>query len=161
MKKSKLGFSLLEMIIAVFIIALVIGFSLFLMGTGLQITKKSNEMILSASIAQYEIDYAKNIPFPPTTFDRQADFSADPRDGTNPATDSWFINESYSKDLELWVGHRYFYSTGLLIPDDGFGQPTGGYDMVALIELTVRVRRKRDDTLLLKTSTYIARNGQI
>ena len=126
----KKGFSLLEMVIAVFIIALVIGFSLFLMGAGLQITKKSNEMILAASIAQYEIDYARNIPFPPTTNDRQADFSADPRDGTDSSIPGqWFTNESYSKDLELWVGHRYFGNTG----NEIFLEPPN-WDNVFLIE---------------------------
>ena len=155
---EKRGFSLLEMIIAISIIAVVIAFSLVAMGTGLQLTKKTEALILATSIAQYEIDYARNIPFPPTTNDRQSEFTSSPRDGTDPPdSGKWcdgdiICNGTNYKDLEFQVA---------CIRYDKDGVSTSSDNETMLRKIKVFVRRKSDEQIILTTSTYISRNGAI
>ena len=69
------GFTLLEMVIAMSIIAVVLAFSLMLMGDGMRRAVKANAIVTATALSQYEIDRVRNIAFPPTTDDRQDEFS--------------------------------------------------------------------------------------
>ncbi|MCK4245160.1 MAG: prepilin-type N-terminal cleavage/methylation domain-containing protein [Candidatus Omnitrophica bacterium] len=142
-KKKNCGFSLLEMVIAMFIIAIVIAFSLALMGDGLRRTVKANELLTATALAQYEIDYAKNIPFPPTTVER--DFkNYDTGGGIDDSGE--YQDCSYNSNYKIWV-HSKTVSQLVTAAD--------------LYRVTVKVRSAKTNALLTELQTYISRNGAI
>ena len=134
------GFSLLEMLIAMSMIAIVLAFSLMLMGDGLRKAVKANAVVTASALAQYEIDYAKNIAFPPTTVERafkNYDTNDDAVDD-----DGEYQACSYNSSYEVWVLSAVDTSENIYT-------------------ITVKVRDADTDALLTELQTYISRNGEI
>ncbi|MFH0795504.1 MAG: prepilin-type N-terminal cleavage/methylation domain-containing protein [Candidatus Omnitrophota bacterium] len=138
------GFSLLEMVIAIFIIAVVVAFSLSLLARGLGNSAKSSDLTIATALAEQEMSRIKNITFPPTTVDRQGKYAKTKTDADIP----------YNNDFQVEVT-----STGY----DGSDPPstTTVNDDTMLRKITVNVYRKRGDAKLVTLITYIARNGTI
>lgn len=137
------GFTLLEMVIAMFIIAIVIAFSLLLLGDGLRKSVKANVVLTASALAQYEIDRVKNIAFPPTTDDRQSEF--------NDRTESEY---DYNSDYDVQVLNDSYSSWGTLISDTN-------YDAAMIRKIEVNVYKTGETDPLVTLTTYISRNGAI
>ncbi len=135
------GFSLLEMVIAMVIIALVIAFSLALMGDGMRRVVKANELLTATALAQYEIDRVKNIAFPPTTDDRQGEYKKDKDDCP------------YDKNFQVEVVNVGYESDGTTV--------TAVNDDMVIRKITVDIYRKKDGVKMITLTTYISRNGAI
>jgi len=149
------GFSLLEMIIAMSIIAIVIAFSLALMGDGMRRVVKANELLTATALAQYEVDRVKNIAFPPTTIDKLAD-----RDEYAKKKG----NISYNANFQVEVKDFLYDRNGSYIVtcDDPAVPPTQAqYDDTMIRKITVDIYRKKDDAKIVTLTTYISRNGVI
>ncbi|HOM25945.1 MAG TPA: prepilin-type N-terminal cleavage/methylation domain-containing protein, partial [bacterium] len=71
---NKNGLTLLEVLIAVFLMAIVIAGGLLLISGNLNVIKKANELTIATALLQYTIEDIKNIDFPPVYYDRQGNF---------------------------------------------------------------------------------------
>ncbi|MCK4437327.1 type II secretion system protein [bacterium] len=138
------GFTLLEMVIAMSIIAIVLAFSLMLMGDGMRKAVKANTIVTAAALAQYEIDRVKNIAFPPTTDDRQDEFNDTDQDPY-----------PYDSDYRVEVLNDSY--------DAGGSGPISdtSYDATMIREITVNVYKTGSSDPLVTLTTYVARNGEI
>ena len=128
------------MVIAMFIIAIVIAFSLALMGDGMRRAVKANELLTATALAQYEVDRVKNISFPPTTEDRQDEYAKAKADCP------------YNKNFQVEVVNEGYKSDGTSPATD---------DETAIRKITVDIYRKKDDAKMVTLTTYISRNGAI
>ena len=124
-----------------FIIAIVIAFSLALMGDGMRRVVKANELLTATALAQYEVDRVKNISFPPTTEDRQDEYEKTPK-----------VDCPYNKDFQVEVVNEGYKSDGTSAATD---------DETAIRKITVDIYRKKDDAKMVTLTTYISRNGAI
>ena len=152
------GFSLLELIIAIALIAIVIGGVLLLIAGNLNVMQKANEIMIATAMGQYQIESVKNIDFPPVYYDRQDDFG-----------------EKKNNESEITVGNgadftplefsEKFKVERYVIGYDSSGNPivnwetSTNYDQAMLLKIIVYVLRKKDNSVILRTSTYISRNG--
>ena len=157
---KKKGFSLLEMIVAIFLIAVVIGTVLLLMAANLNVISKANEIMISNALAQYSIEEVKNIEFPPVYSDRQDYFGDEigyetEIDLTNPDPDANFTPPEFADKFEV---RRYvigYNSSGNIIAD--FDNTK--YDNAMLLKVIVYVLRKKDNKVISKREIFISRNG--
>ena len=129
------------MVIAMFIIAIVIAFSLALMGDGMRRVVKANELLTATALAQYEVDRVKNIAFPPTTDDRQDEYAK--AKALCP----------YNSNYEVEVNSIPYDKDGL--------NGTVSDDDAMIRKITVDIYRKKDDAKMVTLTTYISRNGAI
>jgi len=136
------------MVIAIFIIAVVLAFSLIAMGKGMGLSAKSSDLTVATKIAEQEMARIKNIPFPPTTVDRQFEFN----DKGNPTPVD--ANQPYNNDFQIQVLNNSYDGTFTLLANSA-------YDDTMLRKITINIYRKRDGAKLVTLYTYIARNGTI
>jgi len=107
---------------------------------------RAGEVAIATIIAQSEMEKIKDIPFPPTTVDRQSEYPSSPSSWEEP------VETPYKNDFEVLreaVGY-----------DNQFQFETEP-DKIMLRRVEVSVRRKRDGAILVKFHTYITRNGAI
>ena len=133
------------MVIAIFIVAIVVAFSLAVMSKGMGTSVKSGDVNIATAIAEQEMARVKNIPFPPTTVDRQSEYP--------PVAEAWNnANPPYNNDFQVAatsLNYDSAYASGAAI------------DNTMLKRITVKVKRIRDQAVLATFITYIARNGTI
>jgi prepilin-type N-terminal cleavage/methylation domain-containing protein len=67
---ARRGFSLLELIIAIFILGMVLATFLLLMAHSMNIVQRSNEAAIATALAQYQEEFIQNIDFPSTYWNR-------------------------------------------------------------------------------------------
>ncbi len=151
----KKGFTLLEAVIAMAIIAVSVASSLVIMGKLASMTSTKGDImgILTASaVAQYTVDEVRDINFPPLKTMETLTYT-----GGDPAED-YPANADYSfrRRITTYDGHTV---------DDGAGGPTysGGSDNFsnsAWNLLKTEVTVYKNDKPLMTTYTYKVRNGQ-
>lgn len=162
---GKKGLTLLEVLIAIFLMAIVIAGGLLLMSGNLNVMKKANELTLATALMQYMIEDVKNIDFPPVYYDRQNNFGDRPINASNqyktPDTidvlndgNDW-TPDAYKNDF---IVRRYdfrYNSSGnfLLNPS------SSDTDITQLHRIDIYVLRKRGNYLLLKQTIYRSRDG--
>ena len=129
-----------------FIIAVVIAFSLALMGDGLRRTVKANELLTATALAQYRIDYLRNINFPPTTDDRT--------DELKGALSSGIMIDSEGHPDKITCPNTDYKIEQTIV--NGPGSPAT-WDK----EVVVKVYKKPSSSPLVTLTTYISRNGAI
>ncbi|MDD3725800.1 MAG: prepilin-type N-terminal cleavage/methylation domain-containing protein, partial [Candidatus Ratteibacteria bacterium] len=122
-KKIKSGFTMLELVVAIFLIAVVIGTALLIMAANLNVIDKSNDIMVANALIQYTVEDIHNIEFPPVYYDRQARFGDRPIDGTtyispdevDSAKDGndWTPDELQDKYIVRRYDFRYDGSGGL------------------------------------------------
>lgn len=155
--KKKSGFSLLEMIVAIFLIAVVIGVVLLLMASNLNIITKANEIMIANALSQYSIEEVKNIEFPPVYSNRQAYFG-DEIQNDSIVDVSYYNDYTPDKFKGKFMVIRFvqgFDTSGNLIVDFNDNM----YDDAMLLKIIVYVLRKKDNEVLSKRVVYISRNG--
>jgi len=158
------GFTILEMVVAIFLIAIILGTVLLLMAANLNILDKANNIMIANALAQYTIEDVKNIDFPPVYCDRQNRFGDRPLDGLNykseaaivPVIDGgdWTPEEFQEKYSIRRYDFRYDTLGAFLdgsIPNDT--------DITMQHRVDVYILRRNDDSVILKNSITISRDG--
>lgn len=75
---KKKGFTILELVIAIFLLAVVIGTALLIMASNLNVIDKSNDIVVANALIQHTVEDIYNIEYPPVYYDRQDDFGDRP-----------------------------------------------------------------------------------
>ena len=154
---KKKGFSLLEMIVAIFLMAVVIGTVLLLMAANLNVINKANEIMISNALAQYSIEEVKNIEFPPVYSDRQ-DYFGDEIQYDSIVDISYYGDYTPDEFKDKFRIIRFvqgYYPNGQIIPD--FNNTL--YDDAMKLKIIVYVLRKKDNKVISKREIFISRNG--
>jgi type II secretory pathway pseudopilin PulG len=158
-KKNKMtaqaGFSILELVVSIFILAVVIGTGMLLIAANLNLMTKSNDIMIATALAQYESENIRNIDFPPVYSDRTADDTPigdyPPRisDSQPPSYNAGSPNANY----KILVGCVWFGGQGQEITD------STNTDSVVLRKVKIEIRRARDNALIYYLPLFITRNG--
>ena len=163
---KKRGFTILEMVVAIFLIAIVLGTVLLLMAANLNVLDKANDLLVANALAQYTFEDVRNIDFPPVYYDRQGRFGDRPVSNlppiyklpaeVDPVTDGgdWTPKEFQDKYVVRRYDFRYrtdgSFLDGITIPDT---------DITMIHQVDVYVLRKKDNSTVLKDSIVISRDG--
>jgi len=160
------GFTMLELVVSIFLIAVVIGTVLLVMSANLNIIDKANDLLVANALAQYTLEDVSNIEFPPVYYDRQSRFgdriinpSPPPTykgpDEIDPTTDGgdWTPAEMQDKYIVRRYDFRYDGSGNLL-------SDATDPDSAMKHRIDVYVLRKRDKSVILKDYIIISRDGQ-
>ncbi|HNS33366.1 MAG TPA: prepilin-type N-terminal cleavage/methylation domain-containing protein [bacterium] len=161
---SAKGFTVLEMVVSIFLIAIILGGALLLLAANLNVIEKANEMMIATSLAQYTVEDVRNIEFPPVYYDRQSSFGDRPVSGTvyknfdsvNPADDG---NEWTPAGFEnSFIVRKYDFRYGA---DGAFlsDAATDDTDLAMQHRVDVHILKKQDSSLILSNSVIITRNG--
>jgi len=164
-KHQKAGFTMVELVVSIFLIAVVIGVVLLIMAANLNVIDKANEILVANALAQYTIEDVKNIEFPPVYYDRQSRFGDRPLkdsstykgpDEAKPVDDGgdWTPDEMQDKYIVRRYDFRYDGS-GVLFTDTT--QPDTDRTMSHRVD--VYVLRKRDKAEILRDYIIISRDG--
>ncbi|MCM8811210.1 MAG: type II secretion system GspH family protein [Candidatus Omnitrophica bacterium] len=160
----KKGLTLLEVLIALFLMAIVIAGGLLLMSGNLNIMKKSNELTIASALMQYMVEDVKNIDFPPVYYDKQNQFGDRPTNGSiykspeqidlkqdgNDWTPDIYKNDFIVKKFDF----RYD-SSGNFLSDATLSDT----DRTQLHRIDIYILRKRGSYVLLKQTIYRSRDG--
>jgi len=153
----KKGFSILELTIAIFLIAAVLGTVLLLMAANARVISHANELMISSALVQYQVDIVKNIDFPPVYFNNQDGFGYETPD-ENPVpgacTDANFTPPGYEKEYRVERYVNGYKADGSIITNFDSTQ----YDTAMLLKIRIFVLRKKDNTVLMKIVSFITRN---
>ena len=162
------GFTILELVVAIFLIAIVLGTVLLLMAANLNVMDKANDIMIANALSQFTIEDVRNIEFPPVYYDRQGRFGDRPidtatseyknHDGVDPVNDG---NEWTPKPAELqeqFIVRRYDFRYDAA---GGFlKEPTDAdTDMAMKHRVDVYVLRRKDKSIVLQDFIIISRNG--
>ncbi|MCM8760406.1 MAG: type II secretion system GspH family protein [Candidatus Omnitrophica bacterium] len=161
----KKGFTILELVVSIFLIAVVIGVVLLIMSANINIIDKANDILVANALAQYTIEDVKNIEFPPVYYDRQSRFGDRPlknsntykgQDEVNPVVDGndWTPEELQNKYIVRRYDFRYDGSNSPLLDAT---QPDTDKTMSHRVD--VYVLRKRDRAVILNYHILISRDG--
>lgn len=143
----KKGFSILELVVAIFLLTIVIGTGLLIIAGNLNLMKKSNEILIASAIAQYHIELVRTIDFPPVYADRQTDFP--PKISENgPLIEVPTIEPNF----RVLMGCIWYKA-------DGSEATETETDKVVLRKVKIEVRRKKDNLLMIDMPVFITRNG--
>jgi prepilin-type N-terminal cleavage/methylation domain-containing protein len=142
------GFTLVEVLVAAVILSVGFGIVIGAFTLGLGIVKKSREFIIATDLARGEVEYLKNVPFPPTT---------------DPRLSARFNQEGQPADGQL----PNYLRTKANVDETGFDVATRvvsrGVDRSpapnndVLKEATVTV--SKDGRTIVTLKRYFARNG--
>jgi len=142
---KKKGFSLLEMIVAIFLMAVVIGTVLLLMASNLNVINKANEIMISNADRQ---DYfGKEI-----TDEGSIDI-------TNPDLDADFTPPEFADKFEIRRYNISYLSDGTIVDTNATESQQTYNDKSFIRKVIVYVLRKRDNAVISKREIYISRNG--
>jgi type II secretory pathway pseudopilin PulG len=166
----KKGLTLIEVVVAIFLVAGVIATGLLLLSGNLNVIKKANELTIANALMQYSIEEVKNIDFPPVYYDRQGYFGDRPQNGTtykkpeeiDPKQDGNDWTPSDYKDY--YIVKRFDFRYGPAGYPDGFisavsSNTQDDTDLAVLHRIDIYVLRKRGNQVLLKQTIYRSRDG--
>jgi type II secretory pathway pseudopilin PulG len=161
----KKGLTLIEVVVAIFLVAGVIATGLLLLSGNLNVIKKANELTIANALMQYSIEEVKNIDFPPVYYDRLKDQTTYGKIADEVETDSlYYINynppvytdftpEQYKTDYRIIRFVRGYDGSGQIL------DPPINYDNAMALEFIIYVLRKRGNQILLKQTIYRSRDG--
>ncbi|HPO52722.1 MAG TPA: prepilin-type N-terminal cleavage/methylation domain-containing protein [bacterium] len=146
----KKGFSILELVVAMFLLTIVVGTGLLIIAGNLNVMQKANEMLLASAVAQYCAESVKTIDFPPVYADRQLDFPKKISENA-PLTSSYQV-PAPDPSFRVYMGCVWYKSDGSEATDNET-------DLVVLRKVKIEVRRPKDNYLLFSMPVFITRNG--
>jgi len=146
--KKNVGFTLIEAVISMAIIAASVAGSLIIMGKLASVTAKKGDImtVLTASaVAQYTVDEVRDINFPPLKTMEKLEYDGD--------------SEDYPIDTDYEFRRKITDSAGATIPEANYG--SGGIDSILSDQnlLKVAVAIYKNGKPLMTTYTYKVRNG--
>ena len=166
----KRGFTLLEMVVAIFLIAVVLGTVLLIMAANLNTIDKANDILVANALIQFTIEDVRNIEFPPVYYDRQDRFGDRPVNDTStppkyknpdeepidPKNDGgdWTPEEFRARYLVRRYDFRYD-AGGEFLPDF----TPNDTDITMKHRVDVYVLRRKDKSVILQDSIIISRDG--
>jgi len=159
----KTGFTLLEMVVAIFLIAVVLGTVLLLMAANLNVLDKANDLLVANALAQYTIEDTRNIDFPPVYYDRQGRFGDRPGNGNyrdfyavDPKTDGgeWTPTELQPQFIVRRYDFRYDAAGDFLN-----GTTANDTDRAMKHRVDVYVLRRKDKSIISQDFILISRDG--
>ena len=162
------GFSLLEMVVAIFLIAIVLGTVLLLMAANLNVLDKANDIMIANALSQYTIEDVRNIEFPPVYYNRQGRFGDRIADGgtappykehfeIDPVNDGGDWTPEPQELRDKFIVRRYNFRYNMLGEFiDGTGYDT---EITMKHRVDVYVLRKQDKSLILRDTVVISRDG--
>jgi prepilin-type N-terminal cleavage/methylation domain-containing protein len=169
--KNKNGFSLLELVVAIFLLAITLGVGILIIAQHLNVIKKANEIMIATTLTQYAIEDARNMDFPPVYYDRLLS------EITSPYGSAEFVsvvpsNPSSSPGRNMtppgfqnnYIVYRYiiaYNSSGVSFQltsanyDNG-SSPAGPTNLQIIVYV---LRAANPSYIILTTTTYMSRNG--
>lgn len=141
------GLTILELVVAIFLITVAVGTGLLIIAGNLNVMQKSNEMLIASAIAQYHIELVKTIDFPPVYSDRQSEFPKKISEGDNLSVESSII-----PDFKVYMGCVWYKA-------DGTEASVTETDKVMLRKIKIEVRRSKDNYPIISMPIFITRNG--
>jgi prepilin-type N-terminal cleavage/methylation domain-containing protein len=158
LRRARGGFTLVELLIAIFITAGVLGATLLLLATNMNILNKAVEMQVATALAQYQADLVRAIDFPPVYFDGMREYGDIVFQGLPtvvPPTD-YTPSDPYLRSKFA----TYRSVTGYDV--DGIELnliSAGAYDAVMYLDVVTRVERKKGPYPLVTVTTHVVRNS--
>ncbi len=146
----KKGFSILELVVAIFLITIVAGTGLLIIAANLNLVKRSNEILIASTILQYYTEKVKAIDFPPVCADRQIDFPQKISE-SDDFTSSYEV-DSFNPDLKIYMGCVWY-------KNDGSEATENETELVVLRKIKIEARRSKDGYKLISMPIWIVRNG--
>ncbi|MGI6595248.1 MAG: type II secretion system protein [Candidatus Ratteibacteria bacterium] len=172
---KKKGFTILELVIAIFLLAVVIGTALLIMASNLNVIDKSNDIVVANALIQHTVEDIYNIEYPPVYYDRQGDFGDRPAiSNPTPPPDKVYIrpeevnllddgtdmmppdfpDEIKNKYILKKYDFRYNADGDFLSNAD-----VDDTDETAKHRIDIYVLRKSDKAVLLEEHILISRDG--
>ncbi len=160
----KKGLTLIEVVVAIFLMAIVIAGGLLLLSYNLNVIKKANELTIANAILQCMIEDVKNIDFPPIYYDRQGNFGDRPNNGTNykgpdeielSSDGNDWTPTDYKNDFTVKRFDFRYDPNGNLLLDPAVEDT----DLTAIHRIDIYVLRKRGNYVVTKATVYRTRNG--
>ncbi len=157
------GFTLVEMVVAIFLIAVVLSGVLLLMAANLNVIDKANETMVANALLQYTLEEVRNIDFPPVHCDRQSSFGDRPGNGTyktpesiNPVEDGndWTPAEFSDRFIVKKYDFRYKWDGTFLD-----GTTANDTDNTMYHRVDVYILKRRGNSIILQNSAIISRDG--
>ena len=157
------GFTLVEMVVAIFLIAVVLSGVLLLMAANLNVIDKANETMVANALLQYTLEEVRNIDFPPVHCDRQSSFGDRPGNGTyktpesiNPVEDGndWTPVEFSDRFIVKKYDFRYKWDGTFLD-----GTTANDTDNTMYHRVDVYILKRRGNSIILQNSAIISRDG--
>lgn len=180
MKNNK-GLTFLEVILAITLLAMVLGGGLILIGHNMIIMKKASELMVSTALTQYAIQDARNMDFPPVYYNRLYNEINNEFITGSPYTYEFISSPQYAnpfkypndgrnmtppKYFDDWTVERYIIAYGssgniLLPPTPPTTQAQiSNYENSAMeLEVIVYVIQNKSDDIVSQDITYMSRNG--
>ncbi len=169
-KYNNSGLTFLEVILAITLLAIVLGGGFVLIGHNMIIIKKANEIAVSTALTQYAIQDARNIDFPPVYYDRLAyELNNFPNEFVlSLPADS--VSAILAKGRNI-TPSKYFYDYTVqryIIAYDSSGNPITpppstsilNYENSAMeLEIIVYVIQNKENIIDSQDITYMSRNG--
>ncbi|HOV22475.1 MAG TPA: type II secretion system protein [bacterium] len=167
MKNYKNGFTLLEMVISIFLIAIVIGIVLLLMSSNMNVVNKANEIMIANALSQYSIEEVKNFEFPPVYSDRWGEQKPEEygkivdeiedENSINIGTGTDFTPPEFQDRFKI---ERYVigYGNDTSTPLSNWAT-SPDYDKAMGLRVIVYVLRRKGNAVLSRREIYISRNG--
>jgi prepilin-type N-terminal cleavage/methylation domain-containing protein len=172
---SSSGFSLLEVVVAIFLIAIILGSALLVIASHMRVAEKANSIMIATALAQYTIEEMRNIDFPPvygygdTTQDGYASklqhighyplLETDPPylAGPNLAPPEFSDKYLLLREIFAYDANGTFLSppvwTDINATDTYLWQAT-------LLKIHISIYKKHGKALLLRTITYRTKNDR-
>jgi len=158
----KKGLSLVEVVVAIFLLASIFATGFLIISGNLNITKKAILLTIGNSLMQYSIEEIKNIDFPPIYYDKLKNSKVADESETDIISlqniDSYtdFTPEKYKPDYRIIrLVQAYDISGNLIWPISDVSY----YDTAMYLKFTIYILRKRDNQVLLKETIYRVRDG--
>jgi type II secretory pathway pseudopilin PulG len=161
------GLTFLEVILAITLLAIVLGGGLILIGHNMIIIKNAEETMVATALTQYAIQDARNMDFPPVYYDRLAnELKSFPNEfipslqyanPINPTYKQYGRNITPLKFQNDYSVIRYIIAYGSNgVP---FQMTTSNENYAMELEIIVYVIQKPENNIVSQDVTYMSRNG--
>jgi type II secretory pathway pseudopilin PulG len=170
------GLTFLEVILAITLLAIVLGGGLILIGHNMIIIKNAEETMVATALTQYAIQDARNMDFPPVYYDRLANELSNEFLPNPPYTDEFVSSPPADKASAILAGGRNitplkfqndysviryiiaYGSNGVPLNLTSLG-PTNYENYAMELEIIVYVIQKPENNIVSQDVTYMSRNG--
>ncbi|MCM8768583.1 MAG: type II secretion system GspH family protein [Candidatus Omnitrophica bacterium] len=154
----KAGFSLLELVISIFLVALVIAGTLLLLAANLMLIQKAQERVLATAVAQGQAELVKGIDFPPIYYDLEDDFGEETDiENPQPGAGTDYSEEEYRDKFKVYRYVVGYDASGRVV--EATLSKEDYYDRAVLLKVYIYVLRRKNNYPVLSTVVFVSKNG--